>query len=431
VQGYPLLPNLGPRDAAMISYRKAANLAERVNAGNRSPESRRLVARCHQRIAAMLRASAQTKASIEEYKRVLAEAEPLLGSNPIQPEDAELLNTVLLTLGQAQAVAGNVAEASRLWLRSVSMREALASAKGADPLQMQLARTHKYMIRALMYAGDLEAAERTAIEGVRVREIAAGRQPGNAALRRDLGNSYGELAYVYFHPAFLSFGDREKAAMFQRKSLEIARELAASDPQNATAQTDLDITEVDLCAALVGIAPAKAAGYCRDSLGLAARWPQLSADAGLAQLADALTHMGRYREALQTLRSATQIRLDMSRRDPGHFVLRQHLLRGYNQMAGLLLSTGDPAAALEQHLQAVALAEQLAAAIPDNLLAQRDLADTYEAFGKYFEHRDWSQARMWYQKSLDIWTGWPRIGHAGRMDQARRLNAQRLITRCL
>jgi hypothetical protein len=170
----------------MISYRKAANLAERLETRNRSPQVRRLVARSHQRIAAMLRTFGQTNAAINECERALAEAEPLLGSKLITQDDLGLLKTVLLTLGQAKSIAGNVSEASRLWLRSASMRERLASAKGADPLQVELARTDKYVIRALMYSGNLEAAERTAIEGVRVRETVAGRRTGNAALRRDL-----------------------------------------------------------------------------------------------------------------------------------------------------------------------------------------------------------------------------------------------------
>jgi hypothetical protein len=101
------------------------------------------------------------------------------------------------------------------------------------------------------------------------------------------------------------------------------------------------------------------------------------------------------------------------------------LLRGYNGLASLLLATGDDPGALKQHLQAVALAEELAAAIPDNLLARRDLADTYEAFSKYLERHDQSQSRAWVQKSLAIWTDWPRIAHSGRMDQSRlaKLNA--------
>jgi hypothetical protein len=72
----------------------------------------------------------------------------------------------------------------------------------------------------------------------------------------------------------------------------------------------------------------------------------------------------------------------------------------------------------------------LATAIPSNLVSRRDLADTYEAVGKYYENRDWPQARAWHQKSLDIWTAWPQFTHSGRMDQARRIKAADAVARC-
>jgi len=430
VQGYPTLPNLGHRDAALISYRKALALAERIEAGHPGPEAGRLVARSHQRIGAMLRSFGQTNAAIEEYGRALAGAEPLLSTNP-KPDDLELLGTIWLTLGQAQSAAGDIAQASRSWQRSESMGERLARLKGADPIQMQMVRTDKHAIRALMYSGDLEAAEQAAIEGVRVRETVVAREPRNAALRRELANGYGELAYVYFDDSFLSYRDREKAAVYQQKSLEIARELAVADPSNATAQADLAITEIDFCADLALRSPAKAIGYCRDSLQIASRWPQVGRESAFSHLAEALAQLGRPKEAMQASQSAIQLRLARYSKDPGHFVLRQHLLRDYNQIAVLLAVTGDDQAALAQHRQAVALAEELVAAIPSNLLAHRDLADTYEAFGKYFERHDRSQSRFWYQKSLEVWTDWPRIAHTGRMDQGRRAAAQQLIARAL
>ncbi len=428
VQGYPILPNLGHRDAAMVSYRKALALAARIGSTYPGPEARRLVARSHQRIAAMLRTFGQTTASIEEYGKALAEAEPLLSTNP-KPDDLELLRTIWLTLGQAQSAAGDIAEASRSWRRSESIAERLASLEGADPVQMRMVRTDKHTIRALMYSGDLEAAEQTAIEGVRVRETVVAREPRNAALRRELANGYGELAYVYFDPAFLSYGDRERAAVFQQKSLNIARELAAADPSNATAQADLAITEIDFCADLALSSPAKAIGYCRDSLQIASRWPQVGRESAFSHLSEALAQLGRHKEAMEASQSAIQLRKARYLKDPGHFVLRQHLLRDYSQIAVLLAATGNDPAALEQHRQAVALAEELAAAIPSNLLARRDLADTYEAFGKYYERRDRSQSRFWYQKSMQIWMDWPRIAHTGRMDQARLARSQQFISR--
>lgn len=428
VQGYPVAPNLGHREAALVSYRKAEQIAQLLVTRNRDAAARRLLARSRQRVGAILRGLRQTAPAIVEFRSALADAEPLYAADPANAEDAGLLATILLTLGQAKSAAGDLAEAGRLWLRAAEVSSRSAQARGASQ-EAQLARTGKYVIRALMYSGDLEGAERAGIEGVRLREAAAAGQPANAAFQRDLANSYGDLAYVYFHHGFLSFGDAQSAAPLLEKSLAIARELAAADPSNAAAHSDLNISEVDYCAALDRINPVKAVPLCRASLALADRWPHVNSEDGLAQLSIGLERLGRRQEALDALRSALKIREQLAREDPGHFVIRQQLLRGHIQMAGLLLDSGDAAGALEQNEQSVQMAEELAAAIPTNLLARRDLADAYESFGNYLRSRDRTQARAWYQKSLDVWTEWPRFAHSGRMDQARRLRAQQLLAR--
>jgi len=57
---------------------------------------------------------------------------------------------------------------------------------------------------------------------------------------------------------------------------------------------------------------------------------------------------------------------------------------------------------------------------PDNLVARRDLADTYEGLGRHYEGEDRGQASEWYRKSLAIWTEWPSRAPSTRMDQVRR-----------
>jgi serine/threonine protein kinase/tetratricopeptide (TPR) repeat protein len=425
VQGYTVAPSLGHRDAALKSYRKAKSIAERLAKQAPGPGAQRLLAQTGQRIGAILRATQRTAAAIEEYQRALAIEEPLYAAHPSDP-DASLLNAILVSLGQSQAATGRVTEAARSWLRAADVSTRSAS----DPTQAELVRTQQYVIRALMYSGDLEGAEALSQEAVRVRERLAAAHPADAALQRSLMNAYGQAGYLYFHPVFLTFGDRRAAPVWEEKALAIARSLAAADSSNETAQSDLHIAAADVCGSLDGVDPARAIGYCREAMAVAEGLPVLlSAEAELSYQAEALQKLGRSAEALRTLQSAMKICEDLLRLDP-HYALRQMILRGHNQMAGLLLATGDRAGAFDRHRQAVALAEQLEAAIPTNPVSRRDLADTYEAFGRFYERYDWPQARGWHQKSLEIWSAWPASFHSGKMDQTRRRQAEQAVARC-
>jgi tetratricopeptide (TPR) repeat protein len=113
----------------------------------------------------------------------------------------------------------------------------------------------------------------------------------------------------------------------------------------------------------------------------------------------------------------------------GLFNFRQQLVRGYNQMGALLLHAGDTAGAIEYHRRALALAEDLMASSPSNVLSKRDLADTYEGLGKSIERQDRREAQSWYRKSLDIWNSWPGFAASSRMDVARRKQAEQAVAR--
>jgi hypothetical protein len=286
------------------------------------------------------------------------------------------------------------------------------------------------MVRGRLYTGDLDGAARLAQEHIQACEALAASQPANIALRRLLMNSYVEMAYVHSYPGFLSYEDADGAAAFHQKALVLARELAAKDPKNATAQFDLAITEGDLCDVLNRRHPGQAIGYCRDAMAIAERWPeQFIPDGVLASLGESLRMLGRRAESLEVAQRSMRVRIATVERDPTHFLRRQALLRSRNQMAGLLLEMDDRGRALTEYRQALAMAEQMASDHPANLVARRDLADTYEGLGSYYEREDRRQAREWYQKSLDIWTAWPGSAPTTRMDQAHREKAAQTVAR--
>jgi tetratricopeptide (TPR) repeat protein len=149
----------------------------------------------------------------------------------------------------------------------------------------------------------------------------------------------------------------------------------------------------------------------------------------LAYLADSLARLGRNSEARDLLTRSIDICLKLMTGDPTHFNRHQNLVRAHNQMGAVLLELGDRAGALEHRRAALALAEPMVSGKPGNLVALRDLADTEEGLGRFYEGEDRRQAGEWYRKSLAIWTEWPSLAPTSRMDQSRRDRAARLVAR--
>ncbi|HXS94561.1 MAG TPA: serine/threonine-protein kinase [Candidatus Limnocylindrales bacterium] len=421
VQGNPLGPNLGHPEAALESDRKALGIAQRLQAKSQDAAILRLLARAHQRVAALLGVFRHSRQALEESRRALPLADALYKAQPGDPDNAELLSGILNTMGQGEVRAGDVAEASRHWARAYEVAARWAAEHPNIQARSAAARAQRMVVRGRLYTGDLEGAASLAREHIATCEGLAAGQPGNASVRRDLMNSYVEAGYVYSHPSFLTYGDDRAAAAFHEKALAAARELVAEDPRNATAQFDLAITETDLCVAMNSYDPAKAIGYCLEAMAIAERWPtQFATDGILTGLAGSLQGLGRLEEARKTLARAISARRSMVESDPEHFNRRQWLMRSQNQMADLLLEMGDREAALASRREALSAAEAIAAEHPGNLLCRRDLADTYEGMARYYAPSDPQQARGWYQKSLDIWTAWPGFAPTTVVDRSRR-----------
>jgi tetratricopeptide (TPR) repeat protein len=413
--------SLGHYDDALASHRKALAIAEKLAATDRDPKVLRLLARANQRVASQANRFHQTGTTLEAYRRSASIAESLYAANPGNPEDAELLSSLLLSLAQSELRLGEVTAGTRFGSRAFAVSLGWNAAHPSDKARARLENTRRVVVRGYLYTGDLDTALRVAREHIQGCEDLAAGQPGCSTARRDLMNSYVEMAYVYWHPAFLSLEDRDAAVPWHRKALAIARKMAADDRNNVTAQFDLAITDADICDALNPRNPADAIGYCEEAMSVAKRWPDLFVPDGLlTYLSESLEGAGRRPEAFDALQRSIEISGSMLKDDPSHFTRRQQLLRTVNQMGRLQLSMGDSAGALDRLRQALQMAESMAAAHPDNLICRRDLADTYEGLGRYYQSVNRSQARAWYQKSLDIWTAWPAFAPSTVMDRSRR-----------
>jgi len=287
------------------------------------------------------------------------------------------------------------------------------------------------MTRALQVQGDLTGALEHAREAVTVAEALSKANPVNAGYRRNLLNSYEALAAVWSGPNLPSFHNGDEALGHYAKVNDIAEELAAADPSNVMARSDLSLARLGTCSAMLDGDPSAAVAECRRALTAV---PEEGAEHHRMMvnlvLASALERSGRRIESLELVRAAIPVLARDVERNRTLIRLRRDLLRAENQLGALLLETGDSAGAMAHHRQALRAAEELLRLHPSDPLLHRDLADCYESLGRFCARTgNRAEAREWFRKSVEIWSQWARWGVSGAYSASRQDAAARALTR--
>ncbi len=180
-------------------------------------------------------------------------------------------------------------------------------------------------------------------------------------------------------PSQMVLGDAEGALADCHKALVIFESLLAADPTNAEARRDL--------------------GYAHYMSGLVLE----------IKLGDIVGAVESYRKSLQIFEA-------MAVSDPANTENHADLVRGYERLGEILGKTGNTAGSIEHYRRAVMFYERYLAANPTNMMIRRNLATAYSKLGKVhamlasdtkttFNGRTnhWREARVWYQRSLDMW----------------------------
>ncbi len=429
VQGYGVRPNLGDSEAAMQSYRKALDIAHRLAANDRDPKVLRLLARAHHRVGYVLRVS-DAAAGMTHFRQGLEVAETLYKAEPGNPETVGLLLDLHGHLGETGQEMGDVSVAIKSWGRTFDVAERWASQDPSDEARNAQIRGRLRMTRALQVQGDLTGALEHAREAVTVAEALSKANPVNAGYRRNLLNSYEAVAAVWSGPNLPSFRNGVEALSHYAKVNAIAEDLAAADPSNVMARSDLSIARLGRCSAMLDGDPSGAVAECRRALTAV---PEEGAEhhrlmVNLA-LASALERSGRRMESLDLVRATIPVLARDVERNRTAMRLRRDLQRAENQLGSLLVETGDSAGALAHHRRALAAAEESLRLHPTHPLLHRDLADCYESLGRFYARTGArTEAREWFRKSVGIWNQWTRWGVSGTYDVLRKDAATTALT---
>jgi tetratricopeptide (TPR) repeat protein len=128
---------------------------------------------------------------------------------------------------------------------------------------------------------------------------------------------------------------------------------------------------------------------------------------GLLGAGKALHLLGRNREALDHLTRMEALARPLIAEDLDNIPWIRTTGAVHTVTADVLLRLGEEDAALRKLHEGLAFSERLLARAPGYLYLERDKADVFEAFGRYYAHlSNRGEARSWYRKSQLIWQDW-------------------------
>ncbi len=428
VQGYGVRPNLGHTEAAMQSHRKALDIAGRLAARDRDPRVLRLLARAHHRVGYLLRNS-DAAGGLSHFREGLEVAEALHEAETGNPETVGLLLDLHGHFGETALETGDVAAAVTSWGRTFEVAKRWADQDPTDEAKNAVIRGRLRMSRALHVTGDLNGALSHARESVIIAEALSRAHPVNAAYRRNLLNSYEQVAGVLAGRTLPSFRNAAEALTLYAKVTAIAEELAAADPSNVMARSDLALAHQGTCSAMLDEDPPGAVAECRRALTVLPEASDHQRVLVTLVLASAVERSGRRMEALDLVRAAVTVLARNVERNRSLTRLRRDLLRAENQLGTLLLES-DPAEAAVHLRRALAAAEELVRLHPADPWGRRDIADCYESLGRlHAKAGDRSEAREWFRKSVEVWSHWTTWGISSVYDVQRKQAALQALAR--
>ena len=383
-QGRPGHANLGDKEGALTSYRKALAIYEALAAtGNNDAAFRQEMTTGFTRVGDALQYH-DSKAALASYRQGLAAA---------NPSDRLSIANFHQRIGEMQITTGDAAGAAASQQQAMALYETLAAETPNDKkAQRSLFINYIKAGNLLFEAGEPKAALPLYLKTVPMARAIADADPLNARAQRELAACVDKVGN-----ALLAIGETSGALTNYNEAFSIRRKIAAADAKNAELQRDLSISH--------------------DKLG------EVSAAAG--NIAEALAH---YREALR-LDSA------FASRDTQSLLDRANSLE---KIGSLLLRSGDVNGALEQQQKGRAMREEVVHQDQENVNARRDIASSYLRLGEVWlknaerskQASNWQQARQWLQRSLDELKALKKRGALPRKDESELDKIAHEITKC-
>ncbi|MBS1790609.1 MAG: serine/threonine protein kinase [Acidobacteria bacterium] len=453
VQGNPRMNNLGHTAEALVSCRKALDLAQALL--SRSPQNskyQRLLAELHSKQGHIYYQTGAYTEALAAHQREVAILEPLTFVANALESDLNQLMIGYRSMGDLEVewVPALVAGINH-YRKALEIAERRAAAFPSDLAQYQLAVQHSVLAYALIQQGDPQTSIKESEASLALFEPLAVKHPNEAPYQNSLFIAYQHLGMAQGQPLGVNLNDTTTALQTFAKMQIIPQRLISADPKNQRAQDCLVVGLILIGETEAVKEPARGTATLLRALEelhapiLATGDPfryRLLQHETLTWLAEAENRQGQTAISLKHLREAQTIWQTLVAEQPDEFSVKAQNCDLQQILAEVLQTQGDFDGAVAALREALKFAEAEKASKPEDVRALWRLADCYKRFGQYQEalarqtqlpderRAAWQQAFNWYQKSLQLWNDWPRFAVPSVFSTTRRESVAQSVTRC-
>jgi tetratricopeptide (TPR) repeat protein len=223
VQGNPNTPNLGDREGALASLRKAVALLDPlVAAGTFDRQAALELGRARITYSRLERVGGAREEALDAGRKAVSIAEALVARDPRDRDARSLLG------GAVFEIAFVDPPSMPHWQRAGGVYESLLAEEPGNPeWQRSVARVEKYIGGHYQAEGDLREALRHHERALELDRRRAEAEPENRQAQLDLAIDLGNVAWI--HDAAGRFAE---AVMAYEQSRDLRRRLSESDPRD-------------------------------------------------------------------------------------------------------------------------------------------------------------------------------------------------------
>ena len=234
--------NLGDRQGALASFQKAERIARALVAAQPSFGSRKLLVEALRhagRVCHDIRDDARAEA---HWKEALATARELQKQYPGNEDAESLLAYALFDISALTRDSRSLGYR----IEALPIDEALLKARPSDPRRQRDVALINKSIAGSWLAFDAARALPYLQRALAIDEQRFAKDPGDQGIKLDLSFDYSQFGQYYSVK-----GELPTAIRYQRKTLAIRRDLAASDPQDVWKQERLAWTLTSIASLLI------------------------------------------------------------------------------------------------------------------------------------------------------------------------------------